>query len=320
MRAEFFLALALAASPAAARPRAVPPDAAALLIRALSAPATGFMALGRVQTFLPGRKPKGLGVTTYVLPDGRRRVEVRKSPRRPPETVLVDDGRRRLLSWPRLGSAWTAETGNAPAEEQAARLRALFSVTVTTGGHVAKRKTWRLNLAAPDGRVRRSLWVDRETGLLLKRETYRLDGTLMRRERTTKLAGLPRDVSSFESSPPDGAAVSPVGGPRGSGPSLSRPPQWLPDGFLPLETRSEPGGVRAVYGDGLLSFAVRETGDASDPVESTSREVALKDGVKAVLFMGPDRLTLIRRTGGRVYSISGDLAEDDLVRVAESIR
>jgi len=178
MKAELIIAGLLLAAPAAARTRgpAGRPDAGALIVAALSAPTTGYTARGRIQSFAPGRKPKALGMTVYFLPDGRLRREVRVHPGLPPEQVFVDDGSERRLYWPKLGTLWKATMTHEPAAERAARLTSLYSVSVSTGGSVAKRETWRLDFRAPDGSLRRALWVERDNGLLLKCEEYRLDG------------------------------------------------------------------------------------------------------------------------------------------------
>ena len=175
MKVELVLALLLLA--ATARGAAVPPDAGALLVAALSSPTTGYTAQGRIQSFAPGRKPKALGMAVYFLPDGRLRREVRLRPNLPPEQVFLDDGSNRRLYWPKLGTEWSGTMTHESAAERAARLRSLYDVSVSTGGRVAKRATWRLDLRAPGGGLRRALWVDRASGT-------RARGRLSRRSAT----------------------------------------------------------------------------------------------------------------------------------------
>lgn len=216
-RFELAVLLALAAVPAAARPRAPRPDAEALLRKMLAGPATGYAAVERVQVFLPGRRPKALKADVSGLPGGLVRREVRPSSRKAAPVVWVE----------------------APESPDAAlaRLRGLYSISVSTGGVVAKRKTWKLDLRLKNGApvLRRSLWVDRDSGLLLKRETYRDDGSLRRRERVVKLE-LPASAAPFAEAPPPGP--------------------WLPPGFV---LAGDASGVRA-YSNGLERFELRREG------------------------------------------------------------
>lgn len=217
MRFELAVLLALAAVPVQAKPRAPRPGAEELLLRALAGPATSYAAVERVQVFLPGRKPKALKANVAALPGGPVRREV--LPARKKAAPLVQVLEREA-----------AETG-------LARLRAIYDLSVSSGGVVAKRRTWKVELRLKKGTLRRALWVDRESGLLMKRETYRDDGSLARRERIVKLV-LPAavDPASFKAAP-------------ASGP-------WKPDGFVLTEDR----GGRRRYSNGLESYDVSLVG------------------------------------------------------------
>ncbi|MDD5305580.1 MAG: sigma-E factor regulatory protein RseB domain-containing protein, partial [Elusimicrobia bacterium] len=127
--------------------------------------------------------------------------------------------------------------GRENAKAGLARLRAIYEISVSTGGVVAKRKTWKIELRLRSGALRRALWVDRDSGLLMKRETYRDDGSLARRERIVKLA-MPASVDPASLKP------DPSAGP------------WVPDGFV---FTGESGGVRR-WSNGLESYEVRTVG------------------------------------------------------------
>ena len=251
MKVDWILAGLILAVPAA-RAAAAPalPDAGALLVSALSAPTTGYVAQGRIQSFAAGRKPKALGMTVYFLPDGRLRREVRVNPRLPPEQVFIDDGARRKLYWPKLATLWTATITPEPAAERAARLTELYSISASTGGRIAKRATWRLNLRAPDGRLRRALWIDRSNGLLLKCEEYRLDGTLLRRERLIALESGSPDPGLFRLEVPPDTPVAAMTAPRGPAAPGAVFPRWIPDGFLALDSSVEDSGRTLAVGYG----------------------------------------------------------------------
>jgi negative regulator of sigma E activity len=172
-----------------------------------------------VQVFLPGAKPKALNASIEALPGRRTRREVKPKKKGAAPFVLV-----------RLED-------EAP-EKGLARLRSLYDLSVSTGGVVAKRKTWRVDLRLKSGLLRRTLWVDRDSGLLMKRETYRDDGSLARRERLTKLTlGAPVDAGLFAAA------------------AATRP--WAPDGFVPAGTKD---GAR-LWSDGVETYSVTAAGE-----------------------------------------------------------
>lgn len=215
MRYELALIAALTAVPLQAKPRAPLPGAEALILKMLAGPATSYAAVERVQVFQPGGKPKAL----KVLISSRARLTRRETvPPKKKAAPLVEVRAREVAS------------------AGLARLRGLYEISVSTGGVVAKRKTWKLELRLKDGTLRRALWVDRDSGLLMKRETYRDDGTLRRRERIVKLS-LPASVpAAFAEAPAAGA--------------------WVPEGFV-FAGMSD--GARR-YSNGLESYEVRDVG------------------------------------------------------------
>jgi outer membrane lipoprotein-sorting protein len=316
MKVELMIAAFLCSPPAAARGREAPPDADAVLLSALSAPATGYAATGRIQSFAPEAKPKALGLREYYLPDGRFRREILRGPGKPAELVYVSDGSRRSLYWPKLATMWTGTPPKESPEQSAARLKSLYEVSITTGGRVAKHATWRLNFTAPGGRLRRALWADRSTGMMLKCEEYRLDGTLARRERFTTIEPASPDPGLFRLEPPPGTPEAALTAPRGAGEG-ARYPRWIPDGFLALALRTEDRSAVVEYGDGVASFTIRET--PGGPAEAVGRPVRLEDGTPARLSDGADSPVLSFAAGGRRYSVSGGITEDEMARVADSL-
>lgn len=331
MRGELFLTALLAAAPAAARTRAPKelPAADALLLKALDAPGFAYAAAARVQTFPPGKKPQGLGTTVYALPDGRRRCDIRKSPRKPAELIFVAGPGRISASMPKLGKTWSGPILEDSPGDQLARLKSLYSLSVSTGGRVAKRPTWRVDLLSPQGAVRRSLWVDRTSGLLMKRETYRLDGTLDRRERLTRLETA--DAVAGGSLEPFAAedALSPTAPKAEKEPFAPLTPRWIPEGYLPLFFRAtaaagaHPPMVGMDYSDGGAAFTFNQYAGsfalkAGKPGE---RLITLKNGAPALL--GADSAgaapTLLWNQNGRVCFLAGGPPEDELVRIADSV-
>ena len=238
-RFKLAVALVLTAAPLQAKPRAPLPDADALVLKALAGPSTGYAAVERVQVFLPGSKPKALKVNITALP-GRIRREVLPSKGKTAPLVSV-----RELEKAAAGLA---------------RLRSIYVISVSTGGVVAKRKTWRIELRLRSGVLRRALWVDRDSGLRLKRETYRDDGSLARRERIVKLT-LPAAVDSASQKPDSSSGA------------------WMPDGYVFV---GESGGARR-YSNGLENYEIRRvngqavvSGDAAEDDAARILEPASK--------------------------------------------
>lgn len=204
--------LLLLAAPLHAGPRTHVPEPGGLILGALTGPATGWTAVERVQVFLPGKKPKSM------------KVEVSGAPGKTRRAYFAPRGKTAAFVEVRLPGE--------PAEAGLARLRSLYEITASTGGAVAKRRTWKVELRLKSsGVLRRALWIDRDSGLLMKRETYRDDGTLARRERLTSLV-LP-------------AATEPA---LFAGAAAPKP--WSPDGFVP----SGPGA----WSNGLETYTVKD--------------------------------------------------------------
>jgi len=214
-RFKLAVLFALIAAPLHAKPRAPRPGAEELLLRSLAGPATSYAAVERVQVFLPGKKPKALKAEVLGAPGRVRRAVFAPKKNAPP---LVEVREREK---PEAGLA---------------RLKAHYEIAVSTGGVVAKRRTWKLELRLKSGILRRALWVDRDSGLLMKRETYRDDGTLARRERTVKLELPGPAQTAFREAP--------FAGP------------WMPEGF---SFAGESGGTRR-YSNGLESYEIRTDG------------------------------------------------------------
>lgn len=308
MKAELLMTLALLAAPASARPRAVRtlPEAGELIVKALAGPSVGYMGLERVQVFRPGAKPKGVTVEVSARP-GLLRRETRMGKRKTSGLVSVRDGKTVTLSWPAQKRQWSGLELQETPEAGLARLRALYQMSVSTGGHVAKLATWRVDLTAPGRRLRRSLWVARDSGLLLKTEDYRPDGTLARRRRFTKLTlpAKPED-SLFRSEPPAGA--------RPAAAFMPSFPRWVPDGFMLVESTA----TRVRYSDGAASVAVAVS-DARIGLEGTALRT-VKVGARELVFAETESgYSLLAPVGDRYYALTGDLSEDELARMALSV-
>jgi hypothetical protein len=291
-RSSLLLALLLAAPAGAARRAEVPP-ASDLLALALH-PTASYRAQGRVQFFPPGRKAKSQALS--VSASGERFYkEFSSSAKKPAALALGSDGRTRSLLHVRSGALWTGPAmGDAAASGKL--LAELYELSSSSGGVVARRSTWRLDFREKKGgALRRSWWLDRKSGALLRREQYRADGSLSRRER----------FSRFQEGDPGRSFAAPSGKaqpwtqPGGLG--------WRPDGFLPLEQRRGDGVRVYVYGDGQASLTLTRS--------------AMTAGARRVmgLVTQPEGLGWGWLCGEEHCYVEGDLLEDELRRAAASV-
>ncbi len=322
------LAALLTATWSEAARKASRPAASELLDLALTAPAAA-AARVRVQVFgalgAPGRAKAQTRLVLARAP-GERRIEVAGKKTGILSLLAVTDGRLLMTAWPKAKRAWIGPVPRSDAAAEKARLESLYDLSVSTGGRAAKTATWRLDMRSrADGKVRRSLWIAKDGGRVLRREDYRPDGSLLRRERTTKLLEPRFTGESFSIRPPAGTAVDAAtvpfvaaGAARADFPV--RYPRWLPDGFVLLESSGGPErAAKVVYSDGLTPVTVveRPAGAGASPPPSYA-QVGLTSGTGRLSFSGKET-TLSWTAGDRDYTETGDMPEADLARMADSI-
>ena len=317
----------LLAGPAAAA-RLVRPEPATLLDASLAEPATGYTARVRVQFFDKDGKSRAQTREVVWAGPGRERVDT-YAKRKTPSMIRVRVGDEETVLMTKLERAWR---GPRPlpdpvvARRHRDSLHALYDLSVSTGGQVAKRPTWRLELRSKaDGRVRRVLWVDRATSFPLKREDYRPDGTLRLRERTLRWQPGAAEVRPVEV--PPGVEVTGHGEsfmgcvPREecSAPDLTvLRPAWLPEGCVFFRMSVGPGtSVSASYTDGrsIFSYITIPPGTIAATYRPYAT-VSLKDG-KAELYAEQGSISLGVR--GRDLVMQADLAEDEQARIVDSL-
>ena len=319
------IAVVLTGTPAWAASAARRPEARELLSAAL-APSGALRARVRVQVFGPaGKAGKAKGQTREVSAgaDGSFRVEVAGKRPGAMSLLAVADGRALLTAWPTQGRGWLGAVPPANAAAERARLDALYEVSVATGGRGAKNSLWRLDfLSKADGRLRRSWWLSKDSRVVLKREDYRPDGTLMRRERTRRLEEPRFTAAQFRVAAPDGVAVDAATAPFVAGPAPAfapRFPAWLPVGFVPLRITGTGAGALVVFTDGLTTLTLAEgpAGSGAREPEPYAR-VPLNAGEGRFSFQD-GAIRLAWSAGGRDYAASADLPEAELARVAASV-
>lgn len=221
-------------------------------------------------------------------------------------------GARRAL---RTGGVWhllwnRGDVGTAPP------IDTKYAVTVEPGVVVAGRPTDRVRITDPRGRVREFIDLDRETGLLLRREQRNEQGVVMR------ITGF-EDVS-IAATPTEGppAEVGPRI-PRGSGPApvvVSAPFRSvtrLPGGFVRVGSYRAAGGGREQYfSDGLVGVSVFEWDGSLKPGSlPTGGSYGTAGRADARLYESPVGQVAVWDAGGRTFAVVSEATPAETARI-----
>jgi outer membrane lipoprotein-sorting protein len=269
---------------------------------------------------------------------GRKRIEYLSEPAR--GQILIDDGRALY----RLNEAEKAAVWM-PTPEGSERLDLIFrnyKVTVEGTEDVAGRKAFLLRIAPkqPPGPSKR-LWIDRETKLILRSESFASDGTLKTASRMTSLTLNPKLSEGLFSIPEGWRIQKPPADEqtRWTASELSKrlgikisEPGYLPPGFV-LEgmylvrmgmMRWEAAHIR--YVDGLNSLSVFQRPLRQGPGQGRGRWGGWRwrggrgpdTEQEAWAVGGVGRLIRVVRPG-KMYIVVADLPEKELRKVADSL-
>lgn len=223
---------------------------------------------------------------------------------------LVAHDSSRLLA---DGRAWTMlAQGELAAQPEAAKAK--YTIVERNGDEIAGRPTTVYEARRGDTVVTR-VYLDVQSRLVLKRETFDDDGEVARAVEFTRLELLPRDLSS-SSVPAAAGAPDPLDG-------LERPlrdPGEVGDQFH-LVGRWQYGSVAQLYySDGVLGVSVFEQRGALDwerlPGGGEEADVA---GHDARRYESPVGEALVFERAGVVYTCVGDVPEGELAAIAEDV-
>lgn len=243
---------------------------------------------------------------------------------------LTYSGTQYVASW-REGSSWSAlvelrhdpvtgsvvtDAGDEPSDVPAtavldprmlARLAGAYALEVTGPGRCAGRSAAVVAARRTDGELAGRFWVDRATGVLLRREVYDGSGRRVRSSAFIDVA-----VGTEPAGAPGIAVAAPAGSARPSAEALERlrrdgwhVPQSLPEGFRLFETRVSGPVLHLAYTDGLstLSLFAQEGRLGSSPMKGFSAETV--DGAPVwVRRAAPERV--VWSGGGRVWTLVSD--------------
>ena len=232
------------------------------------------------------------------------------------DRVLSAAGVRRSL---RSGGVWhllwnRADSSAAPAVD------AKYTVTTEPGVLVAGRPTDRVRITDPQGNVRELIDLDRETGLLLRREQRNEQGAVMR------ITGF--EEVSIAAAPSDGppAAVGP-NTPKGAGPSPVRitapfvSVTRLPGGFVRVGAyRAADAGREQYFTDGLVGVSVFEWSGSlkpgSLPAGGSYGSAGRPD---ARIYESPVGQVVVWDAGGRTYTVVSEATPVETARIVASL-
>jgi hypothetical protein len=317
----------LAPARAAARPAAAEP------VTTEPAPGEqdGFDRLGRAVRASRGRAYAGEAL--WVTYDTDRRAHVRTFTLRATAggEITLTEVDRGAPGPDAVAPGWGLPLPALP-ETAGARLAALrrnYAVDVERSERVMARPATVLAFRRQaDGVVRERLWIDEESGLAVRRETYAPHGALLRLGVFLSLDLAP-DGAEGASGQPLGSAVEdamPVG--RAELQALRKAgwtvPTTLPGGYEAVAAYAlEAEGtqpLQVVYADGLYTVSVFQQAGAAD-WESLPAGARAVDDLPGVVYEWPGVLPhrLTWTAEGRTWSLVGDAPADDLVRIAGAL-
>ncbi len=210
-----------------------------------------------------------------------------------------------LLWSPRLGMAERPDAG------------IKYHTSQTEGPAVADRPTLAVEVDE-HGLLRERLYVDQESGLLLKREQFDATGAVSRAVGFDTLVLDPATpVPPAPSSPADQAptALSPD---RLGAPGLA--PDQLAGGYRRLGVYRRSGVVQVLYSDGMYDLSIFEQRGRLDRSSLAAGGSPVSVGNAAGWrYTWPGGYVVLWPTGGRVYTVVSDAPFDQVVAAAASL-
>jgi outer membrane lipoprotein-sorting protein len=312
---------------------AAAPPARAQGVEGLLPPVVGAAYRGRkVLIDFTRQGPQVSSMTVLCQPDGRERREFHAT-----RSLLLVDGESTWQYLPDqrivLKRRSRGEGGEILRPEQVRRALDSYDVRGLPAEAIAGRRTRGLEfLPRQSGsRPRRKVWVDAETGLVLRTEVYGTDSRLAWLAVFEDLEYHPRvDRAAFTMQVPSGARVvesapepclEPAEAERASGLRVALP-SYLPQGFarqcVRVRRRAGAGEVQVTFGDGLSLLSLFISGSFRAPGGTPSQPVAVGTWPGQWHEMG--LVTGISwRTPWAHLALLGELSREELRLVAASV-
>lgn len=279
-----------------------------------------------------GKRARASESVVYYKPPGRLRRETRAHGTRPAE-LTISNGSEEWIVIPSRRRAWSGQASKQPQrllsqDEEWKLLDRNYEVRLASDDdEVAGRETWKLELTPRSaGKPSRSLWIDKETGLVLRVQNFHPDRSLASLFNFTQLS-LPAELRDelFDYKPPPDYRVaehrlspqfSTLDKLRDAAASVPRAPAELPEGFVFESAGLVNVGSRRVthvrYTDGLVSLSLFDS-----PVPIHWRDLP-GEGGRERLVPGGSALEWSSRR--RHYVLMGNVTRDLLRRLADVLK
>lgn len=184
-------------------------------------------------------------------------------------------------------------------------------------GRVANRLCQQIRIEARDGyRYSYSLWLDQATGLLLKSQTYDVDGTVLERFQFTSIE-FPDVIDDADLALAQGEAdsareVIPVPPRDQHWPEGMRwQAHWLPPGFAASHPRPDAGHTMMVFSDGMAAFSVFIEAVSQEPMPEGASRIGATTAYAQTLMHAPHRYAV---------TVVGEIPPMSAMKVAEAVR
>ena len=313
------------------------PEPLELLRRAAQPEVTTYQGTLRVETMSPGKMVVRTVKLLYQAPGSYRREVLDESGQ--VVSLAVCDGEREWVYDPRRNKVFEGEAVEAALkqldlDDELELIESNYSLSVATAAAVAGRSCWRLDLRSKaDQRLRRRLWIDRRTALILASANFGPDESLLSSSRFEKLSLARRQRKSFSFVAPPGAAVvkrlepdflalDEVKGAFGLEPKT---PSWLPAGFvfesLDVIKRGAGSIIHYRFSDGVNALSLFQCGPGLtlDFGGKTAASVGV-GARKGRLAWTAEGQALSWSRGKTKFLLVGLVGSQTLQRIAESVR
>ncbi|MDQ6768208.1 MAG: hypothetical protein M3Z41_10410 [Candidatus Eremiobacteraeota bacterium] len=246
-------------------------------------------------------------------------------------TYQYEPSRNRVIS-----HDWNETAPGVAAPVNLPQVESNYSVDIGPATSVAGRKVMSLSLVSKHtGSLVQRLWVDDQSKLILRRESYSSEGNVASKSSFDGIrvgVDLPQDL--FGLTVPKGMTLVP-GASYGKATTdvndLVRglnfkfaPPKYLPDGFVlergSLASHDGIDTVEFVYSDGLRTFSLFENATGRLPrfEQATPKTIGIGDAQGQYADVGGQTL-VSWNAGGLNFTIVGDLSPKESARIGASI-
>jgi outer membrane lipoprotein-sorting protein len=281
------------------------------------------------------RGPQVTSMSVLCQPGGRERREMHAT-----RGVLVIDGETAWQYLPERGVVLKrparGEGGEVLRPEQLQRALSSYSVRVVPSERIAGRRSRALEFTPRQegSRPRRLVWIDEETGLILRTEIYGTDQRLSWLSVFEELEYHPAlDEAAFRMQVPAGVRVvesgdepclEPAEAERLAGLPVAMP-AYLPEGFVKqcirARRRRDYGEVQVVFGDGLSLLSLFASTSFREPAPGEVSAPAVAIGHSTGRWHDLGLVTGISwRAPWAHLALLGELSREQLHKIAGSVR